>query len=180
MKYSMSTPISKYTSNMKNKGGGGPVSLCQSCSTIQGLHQVTLAYCSILRPSQHPPFFFVSSLHHTLVSYLDTRTHKKRCSLLTWMKIFSQILVFLEQRKQHSLDLALPWIHFQIPSTEVLGTRKPHNEIQRLQMLVVSSPIWSVSSQRGSLFFVLCSRPAHPCRLVHSSGVANKYLWLEP
>jgi len=39
-----------------------------------GLHQATLLYRAILRPSQHHTF---PCLHHTLVSYLDThaRTH---------------------------------------------------------------------------------------------------------
>ena len=54
----MSTLMSKYTSNMKNKKEGGGVLYPYTSLVVQfkGLHQVTLPYCSILRPSQHPPF----------------------------------------------------------------------------------------------------------------------------
>jgi len=38
------------------------------------------------------------------------------------------------------------------PSTEVLGTRKPHNEARCLQTLAVSSPFWSAFFSVG-----LCS-----------------------
>ena len=92
----------------QKKGGGVLYPYASLVVQFKGLHQVTLPYSSILRPSQHPPFFLVSSLHHTLVSYLHTytHTHKRRCSLLMWMKSFSQILVFLEQRKQHFTGLS--------------------------------------------------------------------------
>ena len=117
-KYNMSTPMFKYTSSKKNEGEGVLYPYASLAVQFTDLHQATLLYRAILRPSQHHTF---PCLHHTLVSYLDTHahthththTHTKETLISSYVveEVFS-ILSALEQGKQPLPDVALPWKQF--------------------------------------------------------------------
>jgi len=154
MEHSMSNPMFKYTSNKRNKNGGVGVLYPYASLLVQfkGLHQITLLYCSILRPSQHQPFS--SSTPHFRVLPWHKHTQETLFSSYMDEEFFSNLSIFWAGKTTFTglsaaVDTLLDSFH------RGFGTTKPHNEAQLLQTRAVSSPFWSASS----LAWVFVLRP---------------------